>query len=261
MKPLNIRKITNMIIFSCIIILLSIAILLFIRKISANKYEELLADRNEFQADTIIVNDNSNDIFSVVPDSTIPSTTIQFKKNLNSKYLDINTDYVAWLKVEGTSIDYPVVRGLDNSIYLKTNFYKDYSDSGAIFMDYRNLGQFQDVHTAIYGHYMKDGSMFHDLHLYKDQSFFEAHKKINLSGLYEEKEYEIFSVYIESANNYELDFDYEAMTYMQYLDFIKKRSLYKSDLVITGNEKLLTLITCSYEIDNGRIIVHAIEVN
>lgn len=179
-----------------------------------------------------------------------------YKENNQKKWLDQNGDFVGWLKVGGTQIDYPVVRGNDNQTYLNRDFLKKSSKAGAIFMDYRNIGQFSDQHTVIYGHYMKDGSMFGDLHLYKSEAFYKENMIIEMSGLYEEKSYTIFSVTIERADNYEIDLK---LSNDDYLKRILTASIHNSNLIPDQGVKLLTLVTCSYEIDNGRILIHAFE--
>ncbi len=179
-----------------------------------------------------------------------------YKENNQKSFLDQNADYVGWIQVGGTKIDYPIVRGNDNSYYLDRDFLRKSSKAGAIFMDYRNIGQFTDAHTVIYGHYMKDGSMFGDLHLYKSEAFYEENKYIDIQGLYEEKSYTIFSVTIETADDYEIDLK---LSNDAYLKQIIENSIYDTGMIPDPGIKLLTLVTCSYEIDNGRILIHAFQ--
>lgn len=183
-------------------------------------------------------------------------TQYVFKENVYKKWLELNGDFVGWLKIGGTQVDYPVVRGDDNETYLNRDFLNKSSKAGAIFMDYRNIGQFSDRHTVIYGHYMKDGSMFGDLHLYKSEAFYKENMMIEMSGLYEEKSYTIFSVTIEQADDYEIDLK---LSSDDYLKQILNASIYNTKLIPGRGVKLLTLVTCSYEIDNGRILIHAFE--
>ena len=90
----------------------------------------------------------------------------------------INGDIIGWIQIEGTEISYPIVKGTDNSYYLKHTFEKNTNAAGAIFMDYTNSSDFQDCNTLIYGHNMKNGTMFHDLVNYKEESYFRQHQNI-----------------------------------------------------------------------------------
>lgn len=109
----------------------------------------------------------------------------------------INDDITGWIHVPGTEIDYPVARGSDNSYYLKHGIDKKRSARGSLFMDYRNLGIGQDFNTVIYGHNMKDGSMFGDLVKYKEASFFYDHSLIEYVTEQGMTTWKIFSIYIQ----------------------------------------------------------------
>mgnify|MGYP000782800669 FL=1 len=88
---------------------------------------------------------------------------------------EINPDIVAWIYIEGTKINYPIVQGGDNSYYLKHLFSGEWNGSGCIFLDFRNDVSFADRHSIIYGHHMKNGTMFTDIDKYKKQEFFDEH--------------------------------------------------------------------------------------
>ena len=180
----------------------------------------------------------------------------EFKPNDQLNLINENADYVGWVAIENTGINHPVVRAKDNAFYLNRDFNKKPSKAGAIFMDYRNLGQFNDRHTVIYGHYMNDGSMFGDLHAFKSESFFKQNRQIRLKGLYEEKTYTIFSVTIENADEYEIDI---RVLDDDYLKTLMDASLHELNFNLDLSKNILTLVTCSYEMENGRIIIHAFE--
>ncbi|MCE5236784.1 MAG: class B sortase, partial [Eubacteriales bacterium] len=91
-----------------------------------------------------------------------------------------NPDVIGWITVGDTVIDYPVVRGTDNSYYLGHDVEKKKSKYGAIFMDFRNAESYQQRHIIIYGHNMKNGTMFHDLMNFKQKDFFDAHRTVKL---------------------------------------------------------------------------------
>lgn len=187
--------------------------------------------------------------------------TYLYKENKNKEWLAINPDFMGWLQIPGSNIDYPFVRSKDNEDYLKRDLYGKYSEAGTLFMDYRNLGNFNDQHTLIYGHNMKNKSMFHNLTYYQNAEYFSQNQLIYLSGLYESKTYKIFSVYEISADDYAftLEFDNDS-EYLDYLKDLESLSLHVQNNELDSKQRLLTLVTCSYGINNGRTIVHAVEI-
>lgn len=88
----------------------------------------------------------------------------------------LTSDYVAWLRVDDTKIDYPIMQGDDNNKYLNMDPYGEYSLSGSIFLDARNASDFSDSYSLIYGHHMANGFMFGALDDYYDRSFFDNHR-------------------------------------------------------------------------------------
>lgn len=214
-------------------------------------------------ADTSKISEKANEDVSMNnPVVTEDKPTYVYKENLNKEFLDINPDYMGWLIVNGSNIDYPFVRSMDNEYYLNRDFYGNFSDAGALFMDYRNLGNFNDQHTIIYGHNTKNGTMFHNLRYYRNEDYFNNNQEIIVSGLYETKKYRIFSVYEVSADDYFLTVNFSNKSeYGKYLKNLEELSLFRQNIELEENYKLLSLVTCSYGVNNGRTIVHAIEVS
>lgn len=248
---MKIKKAIWLIVFlALILIIFRLSNILYKEKQTQVFYESLKAQKTEMQSlDPIYeVSDlDSKDQFIFTP-------------NPNTHFLDINPDFVAWLNVEGTNIQYPVVRGTDNSHYLNHDFNNRSNRAGAIFMDYRNIGQFNDWHTVIYGHYMENGSMFHDLHLFKDLSELTENQHIILEGLYGKRHYMIFSVYLIDANDHVIDIDVPHQERLNFLESLKDKSLVPSSITFNDSLQLLTLATCTYEFEDARLILHAIEV-
>ena len=87
----------------------------------------------------------------------------------------INEDYIGWIEIPNTNINYPVLQSEDNNYYLKRDIYKNYLASGSIFLDYRN-NDFSDENTVIYGHYMRNNTMFGQLKKFKEEKFFNKNK-------------------------------------------------------------------------------------
>lgn len=171
-----------------------------------------------------------------------------------------NEDVVGWITIDGTQVDYPILHSSDNVEYLTENYYGNQSRAGSIFMDYRNDIMSSDLNTVIYGHRMKDGSMFQQLTKYLDQDFFETHQTFEYDTLYESYEAEIFAVYqtLTEFNYIETDFSSEE-EYEELLAEIQSRSLFQTDIEVNADDQIITLSTCDYKLDadDGRLVVHA----
>jgi sortase B len=172
--------------------------------------------------------------------------------------LERNKDVVGWIKIPGTEIDYPVVQAEDNEFYLKRNLKKESSSRGSIFMDYRNSNDEMDYNTILYGHNMKDGGMFAGLSAYKDRSFYVDHAFIEYDSPQKPMKWQIFSVYITEPKDDLLKVFYDNdVEYAQYLDMIISKSIYETGVKVTKDDRILTLVTCSYEYENARLVIHA----
>lgn len=178
------------------------------------------------------------------------------RDNKNTTLLNDIEDYTGWIKIDNTKIDYPVVKGKDNQFYLDHNYKKEKSDAGAIFMDRRNLGNKYDKHTIIYGHNMRNGSMFKDLNKYLNESFFNNNALITFEDLYKDYKYQVISAYYISADLETIAFEINEETIHSFI----KRSLHSSDYEYDENDRFLTLATCNSILDNGRMVVHAVLV-
>lgn len=182
-----------------------------------------------------------------------PQNFKEYKKEDLSK---INSDFKFWLSVENTNINYPVVQSKDNSYYLDKDFYKKDSISGTLFMDYRNKS-IDDKNIIIYGHNMKNKTMFNNLNKFKDADFFKKNNKIKITLNGKEFLYDVFSAYIvESDYDYlKTNFNNES-DYQNYINDITSKSLYKSPIKVNSNDKIVTLSTCTYEFDDARMVIH-----
>lgn len=171
--------------------------------------------------------------------------------------LEINPQVVGWIKIDQTKVDYPVLKAEDNEFYLHHNINKQVARAGSIFMDYRNEGKGEDKNTIIYGHHMKDGSMFKDLMGYKKEQFFVEHPLITFDTMEKVTYWEIFSVYITEASYDYVRTDFiDDVDYENFLKEIKNRSLYDTGIEISKEDNILTLSTCTYEFDDARLTVH-----
>ncbi|MBU5467574.1 class B sortase [Virgibacillus sp. MSJ-26] len=171
-----------------------------------------------------------------------------------------NPDVVGWITIDGTQIDYPILQSSNNQTYLTKNYNNNESRAGSIFLDYRNDVGIDELNTVVYGHRMKDGSMFQHLTKFLDKDFFDEHRTFEVDTLYDSYEAEIFAVYntLTDFNYIETDFANEA-EYEQLLKDIQDVSKFKTDVDITPDDRIITLSTCDYELDQneGRLVIQA----
>lgn len=170
---------------------------------------------------------------------------------------EMNANVVGWLYCEGTPINYPVVQSTDNSYYLNRLFDNQKNSSGAIFMDAMNAPDLSDTNTIIYGHNMKNGTMFASLTKYSSQRYYEEHPVMYY--LTKDKKYKIdvFASYDTSGGSeaFTIFFDSE-QTYSNYLQQRWNMSqIDTSWLPMTTDDNIVTLATCSYDFDDARYVV------
>ncbi len=222
-----------------------------------------------------------NDLAGMVKDDTVTipdldsdTEDIDESARMMAKYgdlYDLNRDFIGWLSIDGTNIDYPVMyTPYDPEYYLHRNFYGETDSSGTLFADYRCSFNPDSTNIIIYGHHMRSGTMFGRLVDFKDEDYLEAHSTITFDTIYRSGTYEIFAAFLSKA--YDIDDDvfkyydfinaYSAEEYYDYLANIKAISLYYNDSIApeygTG---LLTLSTCDYTQDDGRFVLLARRVN
>lgn len=174
----------------------------------------------------------------------------------DKKLEEINPEYKFWLNIPNTVIDYPVVQGTDNEFYLKNNFYKEDDVGGTIFIDYEN-NILKDKNLILYGHNMRNGSMFSDINKFKEREFFEE-GKIIINKDNKNYYYEVFSVFVEQSENIILKNSfYNNDEFNDYINNLKEKSMYNKENKIKENSSIITLYTCSYEFDGARTIVSA----
>lgn len=197
--------------------------------------------------------------------STEPLPTAPTEPTILPEYLpfyEMNNHMVGWIKIPGTKVDYPVVQSPESpDYYLKYTFNKQRSDWGAIYVREVCDVNAPSDNLTIYGHHMKDGSMFTGLDNYKKQSFWEGHKTFTFDTLYEHHTYEIFAAFKTSAD-YGKGFYYhmfvDAGSEGEFNDFVSKvksLSFYETGITPTYGDKLICLSTCEYTLGNGRFVV------
>lgn len=189
----------------------------------------------------------------------------------DNKFADLyaqNNDFIGWIKLEDTVIDYPVMQSKDSpNFYLDHNFNKEYSRFGVPYMQENcNL---QSDNIVIYGHNMKNKSMFNGLTKYKDKDFYNAHRYIQLDTLSEQRKYEViyaFKTVAYTSNGFQYYNFVKANTeeeFSAYIERCQALSFYDTGGNAEYGDKLITLSTCEYSQNNGRFVVVAklIEAN
>ena len=180
------------------------------------------------------------------------------------KLQEENTDIVGWIEIEGTNINYPVLQGEDNAYYLNHNYKKETSQKGSIFLTKDYDWNLPSTNLLIYGHNIMNGQMFQDLLKYADEEFYKDHPLIRFTTQNEDKEYEIISAF-KSRVFYKLEqnvfryYDFvNAQNEEEYNEFVKnakEASLYDIETTAEYGDQLITLVTCSYHTEDGRLVV------
>lgn len=206
-----------------------------------------------------ISNKKANEVYSELQEIK-ENLTENNEESLEEEVLDlsyINEDYRGWITIENTNIDYPILQGEDNDYYLSRDINKEYLKSGSIFLDYRN-NNFDDKNTVIYGHSMRNGTMFGQLKYFKESGALDENKYIYiLSPEGKTLKYEIFSVYTSDINDNYIETSFNSdEEYKEFLDKICEKSLFPVNIDISTEDKILTLSTCSYEYENARTVIH-----
>jgi len=169
-----------------------------------------------------------------------------------------NDDIVGHVRVQGTNINYTIAQSTDNDFYLTKDLNKQENAAGSIYMDSDAKVDPLSDNIILYGHNMKDGSMFHNIRYYSDYEYFTTNKYINLMTLYENTQWEIFAFY-DTHTDFDYlitDFDSEER-HQEFLNEITSRSNHLSPITVTTEDKILTLSTCTNVDENTRFVVHA----
>lgn len=177
--------------------------------------------------------------------------------------MKINDDTVGWIRFykEPSQINYPVVQGEDNDLYLHKTFSANENTLGAIFVDAAASSDFTDKNTIIYGHRMKDGSMFRKLEEYKDKDFWKENPYFYIytpDG--KEITYKIYSVgqVLDTSDTYLTSFAGEE-DYQKFLDMTMKEADYDTGVKVTTDDTIVTLSTCTAASDENRFVVRGVK--
>jgi len=241
--------------FFSLFISCSFILLFFIENYQDKKEREELISRKEYITEPAIINTAEQ------AESENAEILPQYRELYNE-----NPDLIGWVKIDGTPLDYPVMQNLsDGEYYLHRNFKKEYDYSGLPFLYIDCDINKPSTNLIIYGHNMKSDAMFSSLIKYTDKNYYLEHLVIRFDSLYEEAEYQIIAVvlskvYRKSDNVFKFYKFIQAETeeeFNEFIDNMKQLSVYDTGISAAFGDQLLTLVTCSYHTENGRLAVLA----
>ncbi len=218
----------------------------------------------------IVKHKNANKKITNILKETIKenNTNEENVTNIVKELKNMNKDFVGVLSIPDTIINYPVMYTKGEDYYLRRSFDKKQSDAGTLFIDKHNNIDPIDDNIIIYGHNMKNGTMFHELLNYKKENYYKEHKYIYFNKVDNSEKYEIISVfyskvYYETDNVFKYYKFYNASNEEELNDYvknIKELSLYNTNVDAKLGDKFITLSTCEYSQENGRFVVVAKKV-
>ena len=180
-------------------------------------------------------------------------------ESLTAQYPDI----YAWITIPGTQINYPIVQHpSDNAYYLNHTVDGKKRVEGSIFTENYNSKDFSDPNTLIYGHNMKNGSMFKGLHKFKDKTFFSEHSELIIYQEGRILRYKIFAAYVYDSRHLMLSFDFDDVNiFRSYLNSVLTKKDMSSNIDttvdVTTEDRIITLSTCNSN-DSQRYLVQAV---
>ena len=242
MKKINKQKVLLsffILLFLSMIVLSTIKILAYLNDNKQNRKLQKITS----EAITIVPGNELNEIYK-----------IDF-----NKLKEQNSDTVAYIRVNGTNIDYVVVKSGDNDYYLEHNFNKVSNVSGWIFADYRNKFDGSDKNIIIYGHNTWDGSMFGSLKNVFDEAWYQNEKNHKITFITEDEVayYKVFSTYVIGSEEYYITTKFnDDLEFDNFVKTLKFRSLYNYDVDVGAYDKIITLSTCSGD-GKKRVVLHA----
>lgn len=176
----------------------------------------------------------------------VPEKNIDFER----LHRDVSEDIYAWIYIPNTNINYPVFQHpTDNAYYLEHNVDGSEGYPGCIYTENYNSKDFSDPQTVIYGHNMRDGTMFSDLHKYEEQDFFDENRYVYIYTEDTVLVYKIFAAYQTNNAHQLLNFDFSReenlLSYLENVrSLVTEQKIFDDDVVFSGDDKVLTLSTC-----------------
>lgn len=231
---------------------------------TTNDYEELSALKEKPVSEVVNQILENSPTFTLDAEKEVPDVLEEYK-NLLIK----NKKLIGWVKIADTNIDYPVMQTSDNEYYLDHNLNQEYDKNGSIFMDKDCDVLKPSTNFILYGHHMKNGNMFGNLHLYSEESYYEKHPYIEFDTIYEKGTYQVMyafrsRVYSEEEivfKYYQFIDAYSEQEFNSYMQEMAAMSYYNTGVTAAYGDQLLTLSTCDYQEKDGRFVVVAKKID
>lgn len=258
----------------CICIVAILGVIIFIArdilhtKAQQNQIEELKEEIIQ-EAVTLEPEENVEEVVEVTEEPTEEPTVEPTPEPILNPYANLfeqNEDMIAWIQIDDTKIDLPVVQTMeDEDEYLFLDFNGDYNVNGTLLMDTDSDVENPSTNIIIHGHNMKSGEMFGDLDLYADEDYAKEHEIITMYYENAKKEYQVMAVFYSQVYNktdevFKFYKFFEATNeeeFAYYYDNCKALALFDTEVEAEFGDELLTLSTCSYQVENGRFVVVA----
>lgn len=257
----------------CALLLVLVLVVMLIRRIGENGRAKIPSSQSvtdAFESNTtedIPEESEITDMFGETLEATESTDEAEILPHLAEMYAQ-NPDLTGWIKIEDTVVDYPVMHTPeDGEKYIYADFQGKFSAAGLPFIEDDCCMDPESDNLIIYGHNMKNGSMFASLMKYQKESYWEEHPTILFSTLHEEREYEIISAFYDKVYyQHETCFKFyqfidarDEAHFNEAMDYYYKHALYDTGVTAEYGDRLITLVTCAYHIENGRFVVVARE--
>lgn len=222
--------------------------------------EEMKTQESSDNLPEILPQENLNDDLARTESAGSPQILEEYQKLYAS-----NPDFVGWIKVEGTDIDYPVLQNKENpEIYLTHNFLKKEDRAGSIFLDQAASIYPKDKNIVLYGHNMSDGSMFGELKNYKNKNYYDEHPCFEFDTLYEKSVYHIVAVFVTDVSEtkdfcYYNFYNYDEQDFQKFVDFISENRLYDTGRQLMYGGFFIMLSTCNGHDTDSRLVIVGVE--
>lgn len=258
------KTLINILMVICFLIAIGSGGYLAYYYLNSNKSENAVEDLRQM---IVPVEDIQNNEQNAVPEFVmVDGVQVQRKfENLYNK----NKDFVGWITIEDTKIDYPVMHTPNDSengeFYIHRDYEMNYSAAGLPFIDKNCDIEYPTDNIIIYAHNMNSGTMFHDIIKYESQEFYESHKTFKFDSIYGDGTYEVVAAFYgeilpeESAafKYYEFVNAGDEQEFHYFVENINAMSIIDTEGEVEYGDKLLTLSTCAYHVDDGRFVVIA----
>ena len=234
-------------IFACVFIFSGVQVYTVLKE-----YQEADIVYEQLQKEFVVVAPTTTAVDVSVPDKPAVESSgivVDF-----SKLMTRNSDVTGWLYCAGTPINYPVVQAKDNDKYLHADLSGKYLRSGTLFVDYRNAAIGKDRQYILYGHSMKNNTMFGSLMDYKKQSYYDAHPVLYYLTPNAEYRIELFAGCVMKVPEIIYQPNPGIEEYNAYLAEMRGKSTFRSDVTVEPEDTVVVLSTCSYEFDNARYV-------